>query len=856
MNGLSNQEVIAQREKYGSNQINVKYNNAFLKLLLESLGDPIIKILLVALAIKLVFLIKDFDCYETIGILIAIFIASFISTISEYGSEQAFKKLQDKSTHAKVKVIREGMLTEIDIDDVVVGDILDVEAGDIIPADGIIIKGQLLIDESMLTGEFKEVNKKNNDQLFRGTMIMSNQALMKVSAVGINTEYGKVSDELTKSQPISPLKIRLTQLAQAISKMGYFAALLAAGAYLFAVIVVQNQFQLELILSYVSDYKVMLNLIIHALTIAVTIIIVAVPEGLPMMITLVLSSNMRRMLKDNVLVRKLNGIETAGNINILFTDKTGTLTEGKLSVINVLDGDVHTHGKHIKNLQYLHYLSLSMQINNGSRLINNEAIGSNATDRALMTFLKPNHYSVTIINQQPFSSENKYMITTIYDDNNKYHLIKGAPELLLQGCSSYLNKNGEKKAWFNRGKLEKKIQELNKKGVRILCLVINNNENANDFSHLTLVGIVSLKDQIRGDIKDTITLIKQAHITPIMITGDNINTAEYIARETGIIASDQDLLLTSDELKKYSDYQIAEILPNIKVVARALPLDKSRIIKIAQSQNLIVGMIGDGINDAPALKLSDVGFAMGSGTEVAKSAGDIVILDNKLKSIVKAVLYGRTIFKSIRKFIVFQLTLNVSAVLLSVIGPLIGVATPVTVVQMLWINMVMDTLAGIAFAFEPPMVTYLDEHPKQKSTPIINHYMKNQIMVNAIFMSSLLLSFLLNPFAKKIYPSNQLLMTAFFGIFIFMGIFNSLSTRTTRLNILIDLAKNKIFVLIIISVSIIQTYLIYYGGNIFRTTYLTIYQFLIMLVIASSILLVDTIRKIYFQKKNLSSFNL
>lgn len=855
MDGLTEKEVITQREKYGTNQINVSSSNNFLKLLIESLGDPIIKILLIALAIKLVFLIKDFDWYETIGILIAIFIASFISTISEYGSEQAFKKLQDDSSKTKVKAIRDGIIQEIDIDEIVVGDIIDVEAGDMIPADGVVIKGQLLVDESMLTGEFKEIKKKLNATLYRGTIIVSNQALMKVQSVGLNTEYGKVASELTKSQPTSPLKIRLTKLAQTISRFGYLAAILASVAYLFSVIVIGNNFNPNQIINYVSDYKVIFNLIVHALTICVTIIIVAVPEGLPMMITLVLSSNMKRMLKDNVLVRKLNGIETAGNINILFTDKTGTLTEGKLTTMHVYDGDLNQYNNHIKYPQYLHYLSLSMQINNSSRLINNEAIGSNATDRALMMFLKPNHHTVDIVNQIPFDSANKYMITTIKDEK-KYHLIKGAPELLLKHCSSYINKEGQKKAWFHQTKLERLIDQLTKQGSRVICLAINYQDNPKNFDHLTLVGIVTLKDQIRSDIKDTITLIKKAHITPIMITGDNINTANYIALETGIVEHNQDLLLTSDDLQKYSDYQIAELLPKIKVIARALPLDKSRLIKIAQSQNMIVGMTGDGINDAPALKLSDVGFAMGSGTEVAKSASDIVILDNKLKSIVKAILYGRTIFKSIRKFIVFQLTLNVSAVLLSIIGPLIGIATPVTVIQMLWINMVMDTLAGIAFAYEPPLVEYLDEYPKTKDTPIINKYMTNQIIFNGLFMSSLLLWFLMSNFTKSIYPTNQVLMTAFFGLFIFMGIFNSFSTRTIRLNILKDLAKNKVFVLIISGIALIQTYLIYYGNNIFRTTYLTSKQFSIMLLLAMTILIIDTIRKVYYKKKNASSFNL
>ncbi len=340
-----------------------------------------------------------------------------------------------------------------------------------------------------------------------------------------------------------------------------------------------------------------------------------------------------------------------------------------------------------------------------------------------------------------------------------------------------------------------------------------------------------------------------------MITGDNINTAFSISKEIGLIENN-DICLTSSEFNEMNDDEIKNILPNLRILARALPQDKSRLVRIAKEKGLIVGMTGDGVNDAPALKCADVGFALGSGTEIAKEASDIVILDDNLLSISNAILYGRTIFKSIRKFIIFQLTVNFCAISLSIIGPFIGVNTPVTVIQMLWINMVMDTLAGLAFSFEPPLIEYMKEHPKQKKEKIINKYMINEILVTGLYSSLLCILFLKLPFFHSLYRSSQgdkYLYTAFFGLFIFIDIFNSFNARTHQINILANILKNKIFIIIISFIAIIQIIMIYYGGNIFRTSGLNFKEFQIMIMLSFSVIPVDWIRKMYLKRKKINT---
>lgn len=861
--GLTEKEVLESRKKYGNNEITTSKKNSFLRLLIESLGDPIIKILLIALAIKTIFLIRNFDWFETIGIVIAIFLASFISSISEYGSEKAFEKLQEESSKIKCRVKRNGKIISVKIDEIVVGDIVLLASGDKIPADGMLISGELSVDESSLNGETKEKYKyasttiSENNTLYRGTVVYSKEGLMLVTKVGNETMYGKIAAELQEKQPESPLKQRLRSLATIISKIGYVGAVLVSFSYLFSSIVIKNSFNMKLIIETVTNFPLMISYILYALTLSVTIIVVAVPEGLPMMITLVLSSNMKRMLKDNILVRKLVGIETAGSLNILFTDKTGTLTKGKLEVVEFQTGNLKKFRNDFEILNYPRYydiVKLSCIYNNGSTYNRekNEITGGNTTDRALLNFIKDEkNNNIKIGNVVPFDSKNKYSKTTI-NNGKRIVLIKGAPEIILKNCTSYYDEFGIKRELKNIKKLEEEISNKTKKGIRVIALATSDYEIK--MNSLTLVGVAYIKDEIRKEAIEGLNLVKKAHIQTIMITGDNKDTAVAIGKEIGIIDNENDIVLTSEELNKKTDSEIKKILPHLKIVARSLPQDKSRLVKLSQELNLVVGMTGDGVNDAPALKKADVGFAMGSGTEVAKEASDIVILDDNFKSISKAILFGRTIFKSIRKFIIFQITVNICAVSLSIIGPFIGVDTPVTVIQMLWINMVMDTLAGLAFSYEPPLLEYMEEFPKKKDEPILNKYMKNEIIFTGIFSSILCILFLKLPFINNLFrtsPSNLYLMTAFFGLFIFMGIFNCFNARTHRLNLFSNILKNKVFLIIIGFIVVVQILLLYFGGNLFRTTALTLKEFIIMIMISFSVIPIDFLRKIILRKKSI-----
>ena len=849
-NGLTDEEVIQNRKKYGSNIFTKKKQETFFKLLLETFSDPIIKILLIALGIKTIFLIKDFDWYETVGIVIAIMVASFISSISEYGSMRAFNKLTEESSKINVKVKRNGQVKEIPISDVVVNDIVVLGTGDRIPADGIIITGSISVDESMMNGETKERYKEpgNDTQVYMGTVVYSGEALMLVRLVGDNTFYGKMASELQDDDTESPLKLRLTKLAQGISKIGYICSAMVAISYLFYMIVISNNFNINLIMSTLSNGRLIFGYILEALTLCVSIIVVSVPEGLPMMITLVLSSNMKRMLKNNVLVRKLIGIETAGNINILFTDKTGTLTKGKLEVVGFLSGDGNYLEYAYMNKKVKELFNMNMGINNESAYDkdNNKIVGGNITDRAILEYVKEYNLDYTLLKQEPFDSKNKYMYTKIRYNGHTINLVKGAYEVVSKMCNSYYDKDGNKH-FLNQNNISNKINKLSANKIRLLALAVNiDRETTNN---MTLLGFIMLKDEVRENVVLGIDLVKKAGIQTVMITGDNKETAVGIAKEIGLIDSSEDIVLTHDRLDMMSDDEIIEILPKIRIVARAMPQDKSRLVNIAKQLDLVVGMTGDGVNDALALKKADVGFAMGSGTEVAKEAADIVILDNNFYSITNAILYGRTIFKSIRKFIICQLTINFCSLCVSIIGPFIGVPVPITVIQMLWINMIMDTLSGFAFSYEPALPEYMEEPPKKKNENIINKYMLNQILVSGLFSAIICIFFLKSNLTNAIFKDD--ILTAFFGLIIFISILNSFSARTHRLNILANIFKNKVFIGVITFVFLMQIYLIYCGGEVFRTSGLSIYEFIIMFIFSLLVIPIDFIRKSILKAKHL-----
>lgn len=858
-NGLNNEEVKENRKKYGSNNISGKNTNTFFNLFIETLGDPIIKILIIALAVKTIFLFKDFDYFETIGIVIAILVASLISAISEYGSNKAFERMQEESSKINVRVRRNKKIIEISIDDIVKNDVIILSSGEKIPADGILIRGKLSVDESSLNGESKEVYKEltkdiniisDKNKVYRGTTIYDGTAEVLITKVGMDTLYGKMAKELTTGEDISPLKLRLTNLAKIISKIGYIAAILIAISYLFSKIFILNNFNLSIIKA--IPLNIIIGYILEAMTLAVSVLVMAVPEGLPMMITLVLSTNSKKMLKNKVLVRKMVGIETAGSLNILFTDKTGTITNGKMEVISILDGSLNEY-TNINELlpSYRQILTDSIIYNNDSEYdsTTNKIIGGNITDKALLSFAGQNKKdTIKIIDKIMFNSQNKYSISIIEKNNKKIKLIKGAPDVLLKYTTNYIDENGKSK-YLDKEKLMSIIKEKTNKGIRAIAISTSQSIYPTDnIRRNILVGIIFIKDEIRKEARDGLNLIKSAGINTIMVTGDSKETATSIAKEVGIVSNNADVILSSNELSKINDDELKKIIPRLKVVSRALPEDKKRLVLLSKELGLVTGMTGDGVNDCIALKKADVSFAMGSGTEVAKEASDIVILDDNIVSISKAILYGRTIFKNIRKFIIFQLSVNVSAILLALIGPFIGVPSPITVVQMLWINMVMDTLAGLAFSYEVPRIEYMKEPPKKKEENILNKYMINEILSSGLYSLVLCIIFLKLPIIKSLFVDNNHFMTSFFCLFIFLATFNAFNARTHRLNIFAHLSENKIFLLIILFIIIVQISITYSGITIFQTTRINIKELLITIVLSFSIIPLDIIRKIITKK--------
>jgi calcium-translocating P-type ATPase len=802
MDGLTSAQVLKSREENGSNRLSRKKRVSLVRKFFANFNDPMLKILLVALAINCMFIFRSDSVLETAGIAIAILIAVIVSTFAEQSSSRAFEKLQQAAALITVRVTRDGRIQEISIDDVVVGDIVHLFVGDKIPADGQVIKGQIEVDQSVINGESKEAVKRavsgEEGFVYSGTVVTNGEAIMRVTFVGDNSFYGKMAKDLQVEQPKSPLKVKLEHLAKIISIIGYIGAIMVAGAYLCHALLIEGE-------------TFSLKHIMHAGTLIVSVIVMAVPEGLPMMITVVLASNMKHMMRDNVLVRKLNGIETAGSMNILFTDKTGTLTQGKLEVVEVLTDDMEL-------------FNTVLRYNNSAKMAGKSAVGGNFTDRILLEYsFKHPITQVEIKEQTPFSSKLKYMKTVLADGRT---LVKGAPEVVLKMCKN-----------VDCDKIQKQVDTYTRQAFRLLACAVDDR----------FLGLVAIRDSVRKEAVIACDKMRSAGVQVVMITGDAKETAAAIARETNILTGKSgEIILTSKELSKITDEELRKVLPNLRVVARALPSDKSRLVKIAQSLGLVVGMTGDGVNDAPALKSADVGFAMGSGTEVAKEAGDIVIMDDNITSIGRATSYGRTIFKAIRKFLIFKLTINFVAMSISIVAPFLGIGMPITVLQMLWINIVMDTLAGLAYGGERPHPRYMNEPPKKRTEPIVNKYMWVQIVFATLFISGLSLWFLCSPTIQTPFKIHGTIyaMTAFFAFFMFINIFNSFNSRTHDVNLASSIRLNKPFVLIMFVVTVAQILLIFFGGEIFRTSPLGLKHFAAVIALALTILPIDMIRKV------------
>lgn len=851
--GLTKDEIILSKQKHGENLLAKEKTKGFFRKFLENLNDPIIKILIIALVIEVVFTLGNVNFFEISGIVIAILIATTVSTASEFGSERAFERMQSDATASRVRVIRSGEVDDIPSAELVVGDVVYISAGEKVPADAEILSGKLSVDQSALNGESCEVLKQasgetgwdlsSKNKVFSGTVATTGDAIVRIGRVGKDTYYGMVAKDVQTETRESPLKLRLGRLASQISKIGYAMAAIVAFIYLFNAIVVENGFNGERIIAALTDYKSLFSTLIHALTLMITVIVVAVPEGLPMMITVVLSANMKKMFADNVLVKKLVGIETAGSMNILFTDKTGTITTGepRLERIETVDTTYKSLPSLKKSEQIYRILLVSALYNTDTAISGSRLIGGNGTDRALAEyFLSDRRTSVSVKSREPFSSDKKYSSVTL---TNGTTYIKGAPEIILAKCKYAIDKEGNINP-LNSATVEARLKSATSLGHRVIAVAYK--DESSDFFVFT--ALLVLKDMLRRDSREAITSIKRAGVQIVMLTGDSRDTAAAIAEECGIIVnSERDLVLTSSELAEMSDDKVKEILPRLRVLARALPRDKTRLVRLAQELGLVAGMTGDGINDAPSLKLADVGFAMGNGADIAKNAGDIVILNNSLYAINRTILYGRTIFKSIRKFITFQLVMNLAACGISIFGQLLGVETPITIIQMLWVNIIMDTLGGLAFAGEPALEYYMKEKPKRRDEPILTRAMLGRVAIMGAYTLGLCVAFLKLDFFKSLFFGGSELhfLTAFYALFIFLGIFNCFSARCERMWILSNIGKNRPFVVIMLLISIIQILMIFFGGALFRTTPITPAEIVNVILLAATIIPFDAVYRVF-----------
>lgn len=871
--GLSTSDVDESRKKYGSNVIPESEPITFWDAFKETFSDPMIKILMVIVGIYTVMFFMGYaEIYEPLGTAIAILVVAFVTAKTEIANDTAYRKTKASIKKELIKTYRDGVLKEVVIDDIVVEDIVVLQSGDKIPADGLVIDGTIKVDNSALNGESEDCRKvaitsdiefpKNitgdtfvdANSLFRGAVVTDGECTYKVCKVGIETMMGKMAEEMQAEEPDSPLKVKLNDLAHKISVFGYVGAIVIA-----VFMMAYNIFVADGFSSYIAlEASTIIHDIIEAISLATVIVVCAVPEGLPLMISLVLMQNTKKMLEHNVLVRKAVGIETAGSLNILYSDKTGTITKGQLEVVEfflangkTLDVDKFSSCDKIYN---------AIACNTQSMFDNeHKVVGGNVTDKALLNFIgEPifKHYKENGVVEasQGFNSANKFSQAQV--DGFTYY--KGAPERLIAKAKKYLDVDGKVKD-IDLDVLNKKIDELADRSMRVLAFGYSESKltesTIND--DVVLTGLVAIRDDVRPDAKQAIKKIQKAGIQLVMITGDRLETARAIAKDAGLITSDTDVVLTSAELNEMSDDEVKKIIPNLKVIARALPTDKSRMVRLSQELNLVTGMTGDGVNDAPALKLADVGFAMGSGTDVAKEASKIVILDDSLMSIADAIWYGRTIYHNILKFCNFQLVINVCAVVISAIAPFFGVEEPLKVTHLLFVNLVMDSLGALMLGNEPALEKYMVEKPRRRDESIISKQMSGRIITEAAWLIALSFVYLKAPIFINLFKDDAQHITGYFVMFIVSALFNGFNVRDSKFGIFKGLNVNKNFLRIVCIIILIQAVIVYAGAipflgflsKMFSCEPISPLNYLIVIALSATVIPFDMLRKAIMEKE-------
>lgn len=841
LNGLTDQEVIASRQKYGENLLTPPKRPSIWKLYLEKFQDPVIRVLLVAAVFSLIISIIENEYAETIGIFFAIFLATGIGFYFEYDANKKFDLLNAVGEETPVTVIRNGKVKEIPRKEIVVGDIVILNTGDEIPADGTLIEAvSLQVNEANLTGELM-VNKTTDPEHFddeatypsnavmRGTTVTDGHGTMRVDRVGDATEIGKVARQSTEqSDEKTPLNIQLEKLANLIGKVGFTIATLTF------VIFTSKDLYAYFTANTVQTWEQWLEvaqIVLKYFMMAVTLIVVAVPEGLPMSVTLSLALNMRRMLKTNNLVRKMHACETMGAITVICTDKTGTLTQ---NLMQVHEAQVDESNPEL--------VAESIAVNS-TAFLEEKAEGEkpsgvgNPTEVALLLWLNgkgANYISLRenahTVNQLTFSTERKYMATLVDSPvmNKRVLYIKGAPEIVMSKCSL----SDDKIKAYNEQLLAYQNKAMRTLGLAYRIIPEGKSEDCAELvaeGGMTFLGIFAISDPIRPDVPDAVKKCQSAGIGVKIVTGDTPGTATEIARQIGLWTENdtERNRITGTDFAALSDEEALERVLDIKVMSRARPMDKQRLVQLLQQKGAVVAVTGDGTNDAPALNHAQVGLSMGTGTSVAKEASDITLLDDSFHSIATAVMWGRSLYKNIQRFIVFQLTINVVALLSVLLGAFFGSALPLTVTQMLWVNLIMDTFAAMALASISPSMDVMNEKPRKRTDFIISKAMQSNIFITGACFLAVLLGIMayMNNSAAGMDVHN---LTIFFTVFVmlqFWNLFNA-SVFGTNHSIFKDAghALGMLSVALIILVG--QFIIVTFGGKVFRTEALPLMEWI------------------------------
>lgn len=863
MNGLSSKEVLKSRELHGSNKLPEPKLDKWYDFAKEALSEKITMIL-IAIAVLQLFLgvMGVMDLSDPIMILVVLAIVTCIAVKTGLGVQKSAAELRAKTSVRYCDVIRDGKVQTINKDELVVGDLVCVGMGQEIFADGYLIEGKISVNNAAINGETKEckktpiegyVHKKttstdaytNQNCLFAGTTVMSGEGKMIVTDVGVNTVNG---DTLVKMQtleaPKTALDIALDNLSDFISKWGTIAALIT-----FAVLTISGIVQVGFGEYFSGGVLNIIQKIAQNFSVALTIIVAAVPEGLPLIVKLVTKQNVKTMEKFNILAKNPGKIPELAYVDIICTDKTGTLTTGIMTPKKIIDG----FGNDINKDSVLwNNIKANISLNNSATFDSeNNITGGNSIDRAVLSLVNPETYSdiqktYPVKLKQVFNSSNKYSAFTTKDGITYY---KGAPEKLIEHCTKVMDSSGEIVDNNDNDKLSNAMTAMTSNAMRCIAVTMADgdlveNEIPNDMTFLGIIGVV---DPVRDEVPSAVKTAHKAGIQVIEITGDCIETAVAVATECGIY-KDGDLALTNDEFEAMSDDEVKSIIPRLRVISRCSPNTKLRLVTLAQEIGKSVAMTGDGVNDSPALKRADVGFGMQGGSDVAKEASDIVLTDDNFASVVKAVELGRTFMHNIMMFLEFQLPINISLLILSVIYPMIATGALLASVQILIVNIIMDSLNSLSFGGEPPKDEYMTEKPIKKGSGLFIRGAKKRIAISTVAFIALYGIITFSPIANMFATETEAI-TARFALLCFMAVFNGFNIRTEHINLFNGIGKNKLFSAIAIGIFVMTFALCNFAENLIKVTALDFKHWVVVVILAFMVIPIDLIRKIIEKKR-------